>query len=663
MKRRLTAAVLFVIPLFYMAMAPMAIIADYLPFPQALSPNLHPLVYATVQIFLTIPILIAGINFYFSGFAALWRGTPNMDSLIAVGTSAAMFFSLFSTYMIFIGQIDYVHQLYFESAGVIITLILLGKYLELRARRQTSDAIKKLMNLAPKMALRIKDGKEELVALDQIIVGDILRIKPGETIPVDGIILEGQTYVDMSMLTGESMPQAKKVGDVLIGATQNKNGSCLIKATHVGKETMLAKIITLVQNAQANRPPIARLADVVSGYFVRIVFVIAIGSSLAWFISGASLAFCISIFTAVLVIACPCALGLATPTALMVGIGRGAQLGILIKGGTALENAGNIDTVVFDKTGTITEGKPQVVEIKTIDIAEDELLKLALSLEVNSEHPLADAILSSAKKRKLEPVSVTDFEAIAGHGVEAKYEGKLLILGNASMLKRHNIDTSALQHDILLQEKNTYSLVYIAYDNVLLGYITISDNVRPSSKPAIKNLHAMGIKTVMITGDNAQSAKLIAADLELDDYFANVLPADKVAHLIRMQGKGQKVAMVGDGINDAPALAQANVGIAVSTGTDIAMESADIVLMRQDMQAVPIALALSRATLTNIKQNLFWAFCYNILGIPLAAGLFYAFGGPTLNPMFAALAMAFSSVSVVGNALRLRYFSPKFSHK
>lgn len=654
---RLIFSAIFAVPLFYIAMAPMGVLANWLPFPEALNPMYYPLRYAFIQVALVIPIIIAGFSFYTGGFKALWHRAPNMDSLIAVGTSAALLYSLASVYFVTQGELHYAHQLYFETAGLIITLILLGKTMESRSKRHTSDAIKKLMNLAPKQACLVKDGQEIFVPLDQIREGDLVRVRPGDSIPVDGIIREGQTHVDESMLTGESLPVSKKVNDTVIGATLNKNGTCLVEARRVGSSTVLAQIIRLVEEAQGNRPPIARLADVVSGYFVQVVFAIAVLAAAAWLLSGATLSFAVSIFTAVLVIACPCALGLATPTALMVGIGRGAELGILIKGGAALEAAGHIDTVLFDKTGTITEGKPQVVAVVPAPQQSlSDLLQVAAGLESASEHPLAEAVLAKAQAEALTPLSMEAFNAVPGHGVEAQYQGQVCALGNERIMASHQVDIQPLAEQARQEEMAGRTLIFVSRASTLLGFIAVADTIKASSREAVRKLQAMGLQTVMITGDNARAAAFIAKEAGIDQVIAQVLPADKAAEVQKLQAAGRKVLMVGDGINDAPALAQANVGMAVNTGTDVAMESADIVLMRPDMQAVYVALALSKATLRNIKQNLFWAFCYNTLGIPVAAGVLYLFGGPTLNPVFAAMAMAMSSVSVVSNALRLRSF-------
>ncbi len=654
-------AAVFAIPLFYIAMAPMGFVQDViaLPFPAFLSPKDFPLRYALTELLLTLPVMAVGYKFYVSGFKAIYHRGPNMDSLIAVGTGAAFLYSLYSTYWVWQGQAHFAHELYYESVGIIITLILLGKYLESRARRHTSDAIRALMDLTPKMALRVENGMDVPVPLDQVRKGDVLRVRPGDRVPVDGNVISGESYVDESMLTGESKPLSKAPGDPVTGGTLNKNGSFTMEAVRLGAESTLAQIIRLVEEAQGERPPVARLADKVSGIFVQAVFVIAILASAIWFFAGASPGFILSIFTAVLVIACPCALGLATPTALMVGMGRGAELGILIKGGTALEEAASINTVVFDKTGTITEGRPRVVSITPATESTDttEILRIAAALESQSEHPLSEAVrLSYIEHTDNAPVPpVQDFKAIPGHGVQGIVDGTLYYLGNARLVTPH----APIPDSLSSPEQSANSLMYLATEGKTLGLLAIADTLRQSAPEAIATLHAMGIRTVMLTGDNALVARHIADQAAIDQVISDVLPDGKVDAIKQLQAQNRKVLMVGDGINDAPALAQANVGIAVHSGTDVAMASADMVLMRHDLAAVPTALGLSRATLRNIKQNLFWAFCYNTLGIPAAAGLLYAFGGPLLNPAIAALAMALSSVSVVTNALRLRSFGKK----
>jgi len=630
-----------------------------LPFPGGLDPMQYPLIYALLELALTIPVLIAGHKFYTVGFKAIVRRSPNMDSLIAMGTSAAILYSIYSTYRISIGEFAHVDELYFETAGVIITLILLGKSLEAVSKGRTSEAIKKLMGLAPKTALVLQDGKEIEMPIEEVEVGDILLVKPGEKIPVDGEVIEGTSSVDESMLTGESMPVEKKIGDKVIGASINKNGLIKFKATKVGSDTALAQIVKLVEDAQGSKAPIAQMADTVSGYFVPTVFVIAIVSALSWYVSGQSQVFALTIFISVLVIACPCALGLATPTAIMVGTGKGAEYGVLIKGGAALESAHKVQTIIFDKTGTITEGKPEVTDIITTDIIDkDKLLQIAASAEKGSEHPLGEAIVKGAEKQNLEIIKIDKFLAIPGYGIQVELDKKLVYLGNRKLMLEKKIDLSELEEasDRLASEGKTP--MYISISDQLAGIIAVADVVKESSSNAIKKLHEMGIEVAMITGDNKRTAEAIAKQVGIDRVLAEVLPEDKANEVKKLQAEGKKVAMVGDGINDAPALAQADIGIAIGSGTDVAMESADIVLMRSDLMDVATALQLSKSTIRNIKQNLFWAFAYNIAGIPVAAGLLYAFGGPKLNPILAAAAMSLSSVSVLTNALRLKRFKP-----
>ncbi|KPU27304.1 ATPase [Caloranaerobacter sp. TR13] len=652
--RKFVTSAIFTVPLLYIAMGHLI----GLPLPKVIDPSINPLNFVLVQFLLTIPIVIAGNKFYTVGFKALIRKNPNMDSLIAIGTSAAILYGIYGIYEIIQGNVQYAQDIYFETAGVIITLILLGKYLESVTKGKTSEAIKKLMGLQPKTATVIQDGKEKTIPIEEVEVGDIILVKPGEKIAVDGIVIEGHTSVDESMLTGESMPVEKNVGDKVIGATLNKNGTIKFKATKVGKDTALAQIIKLVEDAQGSKAPIAKLADVISGYFVPIVIVIAILSGLAWYISGATPVFALTIFIAVLVIACPCALGLATPTAIMVGTGKGAEYGVLIKGGEPLETAHKIDTIVFDKTGTITKGKPAVTDIITIDgFDKDELLVIAASAEKGSEHPLGEAIVKKAEEKELQLKKIEKFQAIPGHGIEVTIEGKDILLGNKKLMNDRNIEiTLQEESDRLANEGKTP--MFVAINNKLVGIIAVADVVKESSVEAIKKLHSMGIEVAMITGDNRRTAEAIARQVGIDIVLAEVLPQDKANEVKKLQEKGKKVAMVGDGINDAPALAQADVGIAIGSGTDVAMESADIVLMKSDLMDVVTAIQLSKATIRNIKQNLFWAFAYNAAGIPIAAGLLYIFGGPKLNPMFAAAAMSLSSVSVLSNALRLKGFKP-----
>lgn len=654
--RKFTIAAIFSIPLLYFAMGAMVWWLPF-PIPEFLNPTQYPLSFALLQIALTIPVIIAGYKFYTVGFKALIQRSPNMDSLIAIGTTAAILYSLYSTYQISIGNFMAIEGLYFETAGVIITLILLGKSLEAVTKGKTSEAIKKLMGLAPKTAIVLQDGKEIELPIDEVEIGDIILVKPGEKIPVDGVVLEGHTAIDESMLTGESMPIDKKSGDKVYAASINKNGMIQFKATKVGGDTALAQIIKLVEDAQGSKAPIAQMADIVSGYFVPIVCLIAVIAFSAWLIAGQSLVFALTIFISVLVIACPCALGLATPTAIMVGTGKGAEYGILIKGGEALETTHKINTIVFDKTGTITEGKPEVTDIiTTSNISRERLLQLAASGEKGSEHPLGEAIVRGAEKEKLEFLKVNNFEAIPGYGIEVEIDGTNTLIGNRKLMEERNISLEQLesQSDRLASEGKTP--MYIAMDNKLSGIIAVADVVKESSAKAIKKLQSMGIEVAMITGDNRKTAEAIAKQVGIDRVLAEVLPQDKSNEVKKLQAEGKKVAMVGDGINDAPALVQADIGIAIGSGTDVAMESADIVLMRSDLMDVPTAIHLSKSTIRNIKQNLFWAFGYNVAGIPIAAGLLYLFGGPLLNPILAAAAMSLSSVSVLTNALRLKRF-------
>lgn len=656
--KKFILSAIFGIPLLYLAMTPM-IWWLKAPIPSFLEPMKYPLNYALTQIILTIPVIIAGHKFYTVGFKALIQRSPNMDSLIAIGTTAAILYSLYSTYQISTGNFGAVDGLYFETAGVIITLILLGKSLEAVSKGRTSEAIKKLMGLAPKTAIIIQDGKEVEISIDEVEIGDVVVVKPGDKIPVDGIVTEGHTAIDESMLTGESMPIDKKAGDNIFAASINKNGMIHFKATKVGGDTALAQIIKLVEDAQGSKAPIAQMADIVSGYFVPIVCGIALIASLAWLLSGESVVFSLTIFISVLVIACPCALGLATPTAIMVGTGKGAEHGILIKGGEALENTYKINTIVFDKTGTITEGKPQVTDIITASgVSRERLLQIAASGEKGSEHPLGEAMVKEAEKEKLELLKVNDFEAIPGHGIEVQIDGVKTLIGNRKLMDEKNISLEDLekQADQLAGEGKTP--MYIALENKIAGIIAVADVVKESSSKAIKKLQSMGIEVAMITGDNRRTAEAIAKQVGIDRVLAEVLPQDKSNEVKKLQELGRKVAMVGDGINDAPALVQSDIGIAIGSGTDVAMESADIVLMRSDLMDVPTAIHLSKSTIRNIKQNLFWAFAYNSAGIPLAAGLLHLFGGPLLNPMFAAAAMSLSSVSVLTNALRLKKFKP-----
>ena len=654
-------ATIFAIPLFYIAMGPM-IPKPFgpWPLPEIINPMNNTLNYALIQLLLVIPVMGAGYKFYIHGFKSLFSKSPNMDTLVAIGTSAAFLYSVYTTIQIANGKITgmHHHQLYYESAGIIIALILLGKYFESRSKGKTSEAIKKLMGLQPKTAILIINGTEVETPIDEVMVGDIILVKPGEKIPVDGTVIEGNTSVDESMLTGESIPVEKNVGSKVTGASINKNGSIKFRAEKVGSDTALAQIVKLVEDAQGTKAPIAKLADTVSGYFVPIVMTIAVVSALLWWIfGGKDIVFVLTIFISILVIACPCALGLATPTAIMVGTGKGAENGILIKGGEALELSHKINTIIFDKTGTITEGKPKVTDIITSEgIEEGYLLEIATSAEKNSEHPLGEAIVRYGMEKDINFKNLENFKAIPGHGIEVIIDNKKILLGNRKLMNERNISLLNLENksDELAREGKTP--MYISIDNNIGGIIAVADVVKESSKKAIETLHEMGIKVAMVTGDNKKTASAIASQVGIDIVLAEVLPEDKSQEVKKLQEKGNFVAMVGDGINDAPALAKADIGIAIGSGTDVAMESADIVLMRSDLMDVPNAIKLSNATIKNIKQNLFWAFGYNTIGIPVAAGLLYIFGGPLLNPMIAAAAMSISSVSVVTNALRLKKF-------
>jgi Cu+-exporting ATPase len=651
--RRFIISLIFSIPLLIITMGHML----GMPLPHIIDSMMNPLNFAVIQLALTLPVMIAGYKFYLIGIKNLFKLSPNMDSLIAISTLAAVLYGIFGIYKIQMGETDYAMHLYFESAAVILTLITLGKYLEAISKGRTSQAIKALIGLAPKTATIIRNNTEMVIPVEEVIVGDIVLVKPGEKLPVDGDIIEGNTSIDESMLTGESIPVEKSVGSSVIGASINKTGFIKYKATKVGKDTALAQIVKLIEEAQGSKAPIAKLADIISAYFVPTVIVLALISSVGWLIAGETTVFSLTIFIAVLVIACPCALGLATPTAIMVGTGKGAENGVLIKGGEALETTHVIKTIVFDKTGTITEGKPMVTDIITNGISEDEILVLAASSEKGSEHPLGEAIVRSAEEKKLKLKEIEEFNAIPGHGIEVKIEGKHILLGNKKLMieKNINLDDMLKDSDRLASEGKTP--MYITADGILRGIVAVADTVKPSSKNAIETLHKMGIKVAMITGDNKKTADAIASQVGIDIVLAEVLPEDKANEVKKLQNENTKVAMVGDGINDAPALAQADVGIAIGSGTDVAIESADIVLMKSDLMDVITAIKLSKATIKNIKQNLFWAFGYNVLGIPVAMGILHIFGGPLLNPMIAAAAMSLSSVSVLTNALRLRKFS------
>ncbi|MEI0541514.1 heavy metal translocating P-type ATPase [Brachyspira pilosicoli] len=672
-KIRLIVSAIFSIPLFYISMAPMVSFVKF-PIPSFLVHHINPQVFSIVAIFLCVPVMISGYKFYTLGFPALFRGSPNMDSLVAIGTTAAFTYSIYSTVLSFMGLNPHGDNLYYESAAVIITLVQFGKYLEARSKGKTGEAIKKLMGLQPKTATIIKDGEEKEIKISDVKVDDIVLVRPGEKIPVDGEIIEGYSSVDESMLTGESIPVEKSVGDKVVGASINKTGSFKFKAQKVGADTALAQIIKLVEDAQGSKAPIAHIADVVSSYFVPAVITIALISGIIWFIALHNFVFSLTVFVSVLVIACPCALGLATPTAIMVGTGKGAELGILFKNAEALEVSQKINAVMFDKTGTLTEGKPYVTDIISDD--KDKLLLIAASAENGSEHPLGEAIVREAKEKNIKLLSIENFKAISGFGIETYIDNKKVLMGNDKLMNKENINIENYNSYMDKLSKEGKTPMYVAYDNKLLGIIAVADKLKKESIEAINRLHKLGIKTAMITGDNKNTANSVAKEAGIDIVFAEVLPEEKSNEVKKLQEQGFTVAMVGDGINDAPALTQANVGIAIGSGTDVAIESADIVLVKSNTNDVVTAIELSKATMRDIKQNLFWAFCYNVIGIPIAAGVLHVFREPLiassiggfltaimgkdllLNPIFAALAMSLSSVSVVTNALRLNFFKP-----
>ncbi|MEM4181784.1 MAG: copper-translocating P-type ATPase [Candidatus Pacearchaeota archaeon] len=611
-----------------------------------------------ILLLLATPIqFIVGYRFYRGAFLALKAKTANMDTLIAIGTSAAYFYSFFVVlFPNILGD-----NVYFETSSIIITFIILGKWLEAVTKGKASEAIKKLMGLQPKNAIVIRDGKEVQIPINEVIVGDIIVVKPGQKIPVDGIVIDGISSVDESMITGESMPIEKKKGDTVIGATINKHGSFKFKATKVGKDTALNQIIKLVEEAQGSKAPIQRLADKVSSYFVPAVISIAILAFIFWyFILGESFVFSLSIFIAVLIIACPCALGLATPTAIMVGTGKGAENGILIKGAEALENAHKLTTIVFDKTGTLTEGKPVVTDILAVGrLDKKEILKYAAISEKKSEHPLADSIINKAREEKMKIPDAKFFKAIPGHGIIAKYNKNEILFGNRNLMKKHKIKIETFEEKISNLENEGKTVMILAVNRKVVGLIAVADTLKEFSKEAVQKLHKMGKEVIMITGDNKRTANAIARQLGIDYVLAEVLPEDKEKEISKLQKKGKIVAMVGDGINDAPALARADIGIAIGAGTDVALETGQIVLVKNDLRDVVTAIDLSNYTIKKIKQNLFWAFFYNSMGIPIAAGLLYPFTGFLLNPIIAGIAMAFSSVSVVSNSLLMKKYRKK----
>ncbi|WP_024344618.1 heavy metal translocating P-type ATPase [Streptococcus equinus] len=647
---------LFAVPLLYLSMGSMM----GMWVPDVVSMDGHPLVFASVQLVLTLPVMYFGRRFYVNGFRSLIKGHPNMDSLVALATSAAFIYSLYGVYHIILGHAHHAHMLYFESVAVILTLITLGKYFETLSKGRTSDAIQKLVKLSAKTATVIRDGVEESVPIENVVIGDILLVKPGEKIPVDGRVVSGHSAIDESMLTGESIPVEKVADDKVFGASINGQGSLTIQAEKVGDETLLAQIIKLVEDAQQTKAPIAKIADRVAGVFVPAVITIALVTFAFWyFVMGERFVFALQVAIAVLVIACPCALGLATPTAIMVGTGRGAENGILYKRGDVLENAHHIDTMVFDKTGTITQGKPQVVDVITYRGDEKSLLSKVASIEKYSEHPLSQAIVEKAVAEKLDFSEVENFTSLTGRGLQGEVAGQTFYIGNRRLMEELQVDLSASEAAVLAATQKGQTPIYISANQQLQGVMTVADLLKVDSRETVAKLQNKGIDVVLLTGDNSKTAQAIAKQAGIKTVISEVLPDQKSQAIKDLQSQGKLVAMVGDGINDAPALAVADIGIAVGSGTDIAIESADIILMKPEISDILKALSISHLTIKVVKENLFWAFIYNILAIPVAMGVLYLFGGPLLNPMIAGLAMGFSSVSVVLNALRLKYIKLK----
>lgn len=658
MKKRTIWSFIFLIPLMYVAMGHMA----GLPQPSFLSGDVNAVSFALTQLLLCVPVLYINRAYFERGFRSLIHGAPNMDTLISVGSGASLIYGIFAIYRMGYGLGTqnmelvhrYLHDLYFESAVMILALINIGKYLEARSKGKTSEAIQKLIDLAPKTALVERNGQVLEIAAEDVLQGDILQVKPGSSIPADGVVVEGMTSVDEAAITGESMPVEKKTGDTVTAATLNKTGFIRMRAARVGKDTTFSQIIRLVEEASSSKAPIARMADKIAGIFVPTVMGIALLTGIVWLVMGAEFEFALSCAIAVLVISCPCALGLATPVAIMVGTGKGAENGILIKSGEALEITHNVQSVVLDKTGTITEGKPVVTDIISFGMSENEILKIGAALEKKSEHPLAEAVLLKAKGMELP--NAENFAAIPGKGITAEIQGSVYYAGNQKLIKEQGISCEkALSSIEKLSEEGKTPLI-LANEKQILGVIGVADVVKPTSAKAIQELKKLGIQVIMLTGDNARTAKAIQKQLDIDTVIAEVLPQDKEREISRLQEEGRTVAMVGDGLNDAPALARADVGIAIGAGTDVAIESADIVLMKNDLQDVATAIELSKAVIRNIKENLFWAFFYNVCGIPLAAGVLYPVFGLKLSPMFGAAAMSLSSLFVVSNALRLRFF-------
>ena len=652
-KMELIVAAVFSVALLYVSMGQMLPFGlPSLPLPDIFSMHTHPVNFAILQLILTVPVLYCGRNFFLGGFKSLFHGNPNMDSLVAIGSGCSFAYSLVMTFLITDAPQTYVHNLFYESAAVVLTLVSLGKFLESRNMQKTKGAITALMQLSPDTAILADTGRE--VPTASLKVGDTVLVKPGARVPADGTVTEGESSVNEAMLTGESMPVEKGPGSEVIGGSVNQNGALYVQVTRTGDDTTLSRIIRFVEDAQGKKAPISKTADKVAGVFVPTVIAIALLAAVAWAIAGEPFSFVLRVFTSVLVIACPCALGLATPTAIMVGTGLGARHGILIRSGEILEITHSVDTVVLDKTGTVTQGTPAVTELVPWVTSQEDLLSTAAAVEAVASHPLADAITAFAKERNIQPGQRPEaFENLSGRGLKATLEGKTVLAGNRRLLQEHGVDPAPLQERAEALSAQGQTPMYFARDGRLLGLISVADPVKETSAEAIRRMKAAGIHTVLLTGDNRAAAEHIGSLVGVDEVIAEVLPEEKAGVVEKLQSQGRTVMMVGDGINDAPALTAATVGCAIGSGSDIAIESADIVLMRDDLCDVPRALRLSSLTLRDIKQNLFWAFCYNTIGIPIAAGLLYLFGGPLLSPMFAGAAMSLSSVCVVGNALRL----------
>ena len=653
LKVRAWVSGVFAIVLLYIAMGEMI----GLPLPQILQPMEHPIVFSVTQLILVTPILWVGRSYFVNGFKALIRKHPNMDSLVALGTSAAILYSVWSTIRILAGEYHYVMHLYVESAAVILAFITVGKYFETLTKGRTSQAIQSLVALSPKVATVIRDGKEVEVPVEELQVGEVVFVRPGEKIPVDGVILSGESFVDESMITGESVPVFKKEGSKVVGATLNTTGSFQVEVSQVGKDTTLSQIIRLVEEAQGSKAPIAAIADRVAGIFVPIVMGLSLLAGLYWgLIGGESFEFVVTVMISVLVIACPCALGLATPTAIMVGTGFGAKRGILIKSSAALEEAGHVGVVLLDKTGTITNGKPKVVDIQVFnDYSKEEVLKVAASIEKHSEHPLGKAIVEEAEKQEFDILPIEQFQSISGMGIQGIVDGKEVLLGNHLLLQNQGIAVDEFNAVIDGVASKGQTAMFVVIQKQVAGIIVVADTIKATSKEAIQQMKALGLQVRMVTGDHEKTAKAIANEVGIETVYSQVLPNEKASVVEQLLEEGYQVAMVGDGINDAPALAKATVGIAIGSGVDVAIETADMVMMQDDLRLVAKTIQLSKMTMMTIKENLFWAFIYNVIGIPVAMGVLHFFGGPLLSPMIAGAATSFSSVSVVLNALRLNH--------